>query len=84
MTKILYIPNGEYLRFFNGNGWEATIVNLEDLQDIFDDQGLQEFTIKGVMEYLNDTADVCSEWYKENELENNHVFLETELEMIYD
>lgn len=82
MTKILYIPNGEYLKFFSGRGWEATITDLEEVGE-FDDSFLPPFTLDNILIYLNNTSEVCREWYDINLLENDHIFFEAELEIVY-
>ena len=84
MTKLLYIPNGEYLRFFNGCGWQATLVRLEELENLVSKEELPNLTIEALVAYLNDTTDACLEWYEENNLDDKHIFLKHELEIVHD
>jgi len=79
MTKILYIPNGEYIRFFNGS-FTTTFSKLENLLE----NELANHEFETILKYLNDQEDVCEEWYEENNIEHLHIFLASEIEVIYD
>jgi len=73
MTKILYIPNGEYLKFFNFGSPEMFYINMEDIN---------ETELIDMVKRLN-TSEMYSYWKEVNNLKTDVFFL-SEFELIYD
>ena len=82
MTKILYIPNGEYINFYSmsGSGFPDD-PSLEEL--VSDFPILSDLSISNILEFLNED-DADPEWYIENHVERNHIFSKEEIELIDD
>jgi hypothetical protein len=77
MTKLLYIPNGNYLRFYLHNSNDLTI-NLEEAGI---GAGPDFKTAAHFINYLLHTK--CgSRWYEINGIEYGHEFLRCELEIV--
>lgn len=85
MTKILYIPNGSYIGFYLVNEIDGSDFSF-DLEEV--GKGRPSFKTADIfIAYLLDNCGsiLCSEdWYKRNGIEDNHKFLRSELEIIYD
>ncbi len=80
MTKILYIPTGEYLRYYDVNGdnlYGPSLVRIEDCNDMESAQAEVNMLIEE-----NSDIESAHEW-----LEANNIILpilKSELEIIYD
>jgi hypothetical protein len=81
MTKILYVPNGDYLKFYDPGSQLPNIILLEKLCEFTDTRLCSK---KDILAYLNYTEDVYHGWYTVNNIEIFHKFLASEIELIYD
>jgi len=74
MTKLLYIPNGQFLYFDNYNNHYNTDISK------YEPQYTTELLIHWVICNCSDRTD----WLERNGIEDGHRFLESEFEVIYD
>ena len=82
MTKILYIPTGTYIKWYNGSDLLTTEI-LEDVIKAFPKEypnGISDL----VADIFNGDEPGDPEWYEAIGVEYEHVFLENEIEVIND
>ena len=78
MTKLLYIPNGVYLRFYSDN---FASDRLED--SLFNIPNACYHTPEEIIQHILENAGSV-DWLELHGLEATHVFSREELEVIYD
>lgn len=85
MTKILYIPNGEYIKFYVLNDCEEPLM-LSDIVEEYQKGRKDKFPIVDCfIKYLiNENMTADGPWYRANRVKEGHKFLEIEFEVIYD
>lgn len=85
MTKILYIPGGSYIQFYVVNNDKHK--DYMDLSEIVEEYMIERplySTPESFIEFLiSNEFNADCEWYKGNNIEEGHIFLKSELEIIY-
>jgi len=87
MTKILYIPNGEFITFEDKNNHIRYTANIENISLIAYDyldrlNTLSPITVNDILYYITDRRELKSQFSKRNKFAT--IVSLSELEVIYD
>jgi len=83
MTKLLYIPNGEYLKFWY-NHQDLMSDDFEYMSSFGNEHGWVMTAEECLEDLISDGEAPDSNWYELNHIEDGHTFLRVELEIIND